>query len=421
VTTLGTLVHGLDPQGLLSLSDQLVVVSTHHHSILLDRTVSDALGGEGWSVRYQAAFEATHALLGSLCDELGITGTKEKLELADELFVAMGQGKLDLDVNAEGAEVAGRDLHHGACFAERYGKKVRNKKAVDAFAAGYCAAAASLALPSDWAEFEAEESSCVARGDDSCRFSLRRQPERTRNGAAVMRSSAEQIVPNPSDFPSTETGKKATETVARLLAAHEANERGIIEAFGTRLAVVPVNYIDQITFDTMHLVEKRTPELFQVFAALVQEAAQCGAFHLLGSILQSSEWLQNVGLPSRDPSVRLEQILGAARALGLGALAASEFVPGRKLVLRAAVTHETVYYTARHDNTMRARLQFLQGTALAVMQLLHRVDFGEERPITTDSYDALFRSGTRFYSEETQSTLRGDAFCEVVVEALTEP
>jgi len=420
VTTLGTLVHSLGPQGLLSLSDQLVVVSTHHHSLLLDRTVTDALGGEGWSVRYQASFEATHTLLSSLCEELGISGTKEKLELADELFVAMGQGKLDLDIQAEGAEVLGRDLHHGACFVERYSKRVRNKKAVDAFAAGYAAAAASLALPSDWAEFEAEESSCVARGDDVCRFSLRRQPERARTGAAVRRSDAELIVPNPTEYPSSDAAKKATETVARLLASHESNERGIIDSFGTRLAVVPINYIDQITFDTMHLVEKRTPELFQVFAALVREAAQCGVFHLLGSVLQSSEWLENIGLPSRDAATRLEQMLGAARALGLGAVSASDFIPGRKLVLRTPVTHETVYYSARYGNTVRARLQFLQGTALAIMQLLHRVDFGAERPITTDTYDALFGSGTRFYSEETQTTLRGDAFCEVVVEALAD-
>lgn len=420
MTTLGTLVHGLGPQGLLSLSDQLVVVSTHHHALLLDRTVSDALGGEGWSVLNHAAFEATHALLRSLCDELNISGTKEKLELADELFVAMGQGKLDLDISAEGAEVVGRDLHHGSTFVDRYSKLVRNKKAVDAFAAGYCAAAASIAHPSDWAEFEAEESSCVARGDDVCRFSLRRQPERPRSGTPVRRSDAEQIVPNPTEYPSSDAAGKASETVSQLLSGREANERGIIDAFGARLSVVPISYIDQITFDTMHLVEKRTPELFQVFAALVREAAQCGVFHLLGSIMQSSEWLENLGLPSRDPATRLEQMLGAARALGLGAIAASEFVPGRKLVLRVPVTHETVYYSARYGNTVRSRLQFLQGTALALMQLLHRVDFSAERPITGDSYDELFRTGTRFYSEETQSTLHGDSASEVVVEALAD-
>jgi hypothetical protein len=89
-------------------------------------------------------------------------------------------------------------------------------------------------------------------------------------------------------------------------------------------------------------------------------------------------------------------------------------------VLRCPQTHESVYYAIRHGPTVRTRLSAFQGTALAIMQLLHRVDFTDSTPITPDSYDALFKGGTRFHVEETRSTVRGDDVCEVIVEALAD-
>src|SRR4051794_36793080 len=102
MTPFGRLTRELEPQGLLTLGDQLVTVQPHHHGLFLDQTVSDALGGEGFGVRRQAAFESSHALLASLCAEIGIVGSKERLDLATELFAAMGHGSLALAMSAEG-------------------------------------------------------------------------------------------------------------------------------------------------------------------------------------------------------------------------------------------------------------------------------------------------------------------------------
>jgi hypothetical protein len=69
---------------------------------------------------------------------------------------------------------------------------------------------------------------------------------------------------------------------------------------------------------------------------------------------------------------------------------------------------------------VRNRLFFQQGLALALMQLLHRVDFTAEAPMGKGVYDALFKSGPRLHVEETRSPLRGDRVCEVVATALAE-
>ncbi|MEJ7732952.1 MAG: hypothetical protein WKG00_27615 [Polyangiaceae bacterium] len=420
MTSFGGLVREVAPHGLLSLSDQLVLYTSHPGALFLDQTVEDALGGEGWGVRRQAAFESSHALLASVCADLGLVRPEERLDLALELFGALGHGKLTFEVNAEGGRVRGEHLHYGGSFREKYGAQPKRKRPVDAFAAGYVAAAASVAFPSDWGTFEADEVECVARGDPGCGFVLARRPERPRIGQVITRAAAETAAIGAAAEGSSGRAAMTSAGVARMLGALAADERGTVRAFGVRLALLPVSYVSQITFDTMHLVEKRSPELSPVFMTLVRESAQSSGFHLLGGVLASSEWMSEHGLPARDAETSLEQLLGVARALGWGALHTEELVPGKTMRLSCAMTHESVYYAVRHDRTVRNRLAFMQGVALALMQLLHRVDFRSERPIVGDTYAALFKSGTKWHVDETRSPLRGDDVCEVSVEALAE-
>jgi hypothetical protein len=204
--------------------------------------------------------------------------------------------------------------------------------------------------------------------------------------------------------------------LARMLHTALADEGGVIRAFGARLALSPVSYDAQIAFDTLHLVEKRHPELAPLVGALVREAAQMGAFHLLGGVLASPAWQAEHGAPAREVEVRLEQVVGLTRALGWGAFDVEDFSPGRTLVLTSHLTHESAYYSARHGGASQGRLFFQQGLGLALMYLVSRVDFTAELPIGPGTYGALFQDGARFEAHETRSPLRGDAVCEVVVE-----
>ncbi|CAN97226.1 MULTISPECIES: hypothetical protein [Sorangium] len=418
---LGDLVGPIVPHGLLHVADQLVVAHSHHFALFLEQTIFDALGGESRGVRRQAAFEAAHALLGPLYEDRHGASPREKLELAGELFAAMGQGRLRFEVSAEGGAVHADSLFHGTSFLAKYGGRIQNRLAVDAFASGYCAAAASLAFPSDWGRLDADEVTCIARGDATCTFLLTRRSERPRFGEALTRKQIESArVRWETEGGPLSRAQRVEGAMLEELGALRSDERGLISAYGVNLALLPVGYIDQKTFDTVHLIERRSPELVPVFEALVREAAQTGAFHLLGGMLSSSSFEAACGPVGRDQHERLEQLLGLARALGWGALSAPEFQPGRALVLRAPITHESAYYAMKHGSTARARLLFQQGTALAIMQLLHRVDFGTVRPIDAETYGGLFKVGTRFRVQETKSPLRGDGACEVRVEAVED-
>lgn len=420
MTSFGRLVRDIASHGLLGLGDQLVFYQSHHHALFLDQSVSDALSGEAWAVRRQAAFEASYALLSSLYADLGIDTPDNKLALASELFSAMGNGSLTFQVTEEGGSVRCEALLHGAGFVERHGESVRNKRVLDAFAAGYCSAAATLAYPSESGHLEADEVACVGRGEAACEIVLLRSSERPHFGAVLTRGAVEAIPGRLfDDKPSGEANGRG-EVAARILAGLNADDRGVVRAFGVRLSLLPVMYTNQITFDTMHLVEKRTPELFPVFCALVREAAQMGAYHLLGGVLASPEWVREGGVIASDPAERLNQLIEISRALGWGAFYAGEYVPGKVLSLRSPITHESAYYAVRHGKSMRGRLAFQQGTALALMQLIHRVDFAAPNAISVPAYNALFRDGPRYHVEETRSPLRGDEVSEVVVETISE-
>jgi hypothetical protein len=418
-TPFGHMVRPIASVGLLALGDQLVAYQPHHQALFLDQTVSDALGGEGWAVRRQAAFEASHALLAGFYGELGVIEPLERIDLAGELFAAMGHGRLLFEITAEGGTVRGHDLFHGASFRDKYGSQVKNRRPLDTFAAGFVSAAASLAYPSDWGTLEAEEIACVARRDDLCVFALTRRPERPRFGAVVTRHLVEQQRPRGVDpVRPTPAAARAGTDLARLLHGAPPDEAGAIHAFGSRLALVPASYTSQITFDTVHLVEKRSPELFALVAVLAREAAQMGAFHLLGGTLASPAFQAEHGPPAREMDLRLEQLVGLTPALGWGAFEVEEFFPGRTLVLRTTMTPESAYYAARHGASSRGRLFSQQGLALALMRLVNDVDFDVEEPIGRGTYDALFKGGTRFEAVETRSPLRGDDLCEVAVEAV---
>jgi hypothetical protein len=409
----------LDGRGLLGLGDQLVAYQCHHHSLFLDQTISDALAGEGWAVRRQAAFESAHALLDSFYGELEVTGAGERLALASEIFTAMGQGSLTFALTAEGGLVQGKDLHYGASFADKYAGIVKNRRPVDSFAAGFVAAAASLAFPSDWGAFEAEETSCVARDRwEDCTFTLTRRPEPPRFGTVITRPLVEQL---PSgDEPVAPTPPGQGDALSRLLARALDHDESTPPLFGVRLALVPVSYTGQITYDTVHLVERRAPELSPLVGALVREAAQIGAFHLLGGILASPAFQAEHGAPAPEPEARLLQLVSLLPALGWGTFTVADFELGQALALQSPATHESIYYAIRHGGSPQSRLFFQQGVALALMQLVSRVDFASEAPIQRGSYDALFQSGPRLHVEETRSPLRGEPVAEVVVEVISE-
>ena len=72
-------------------------------------------------------------------------------------------------------------------------------------------------------------------------------------------------------------------------------------------------------------------------------------------------------------------------------------------MLETSSGYEASFYAARYGVSDRPKEYFLQGAALAVMQLAHRVDWESKPALTQPFYDSLFRGGTPWKVEQTQS------------------
>lgn len=411
MTTFGTLVR--TDLGLFSISDHLVQIVSHHDSVLLDQAVWDALGSESWAIRRQVAFDSSHRMLQTITKNLGIDAPAEILDLAQELFSALGFGHLRFFVNATGGEIVGEDLLFGAGFCERYGHEIKLNHRMDAFAAGYGAAAASLAYPSDWGSFEADETSCVAKGDEVCTFALARRPEAPHNTTAVTRMDAKQLAGAPEERASqVDLDFTAQAAALSFVLGSSTNESGVLKAMGGRIALMPVTYRAQLVFDTIHLIEKRSPSLGPLFATLVREASQTSAFMIV-SALASAAIIRESLSPTTSPEERAARYAGFASALGWGSFTVAEFIPNRRLVLAAQLTPEAVYYATRHGGAPRIEMPCFQGIVAALALLASSPDHG---PMTLESYADIRKSGPVVRVEETRSILRGDADCEAVAE-----
>jgi hypothetical protein len=419
---LGTILRPLEGLGLLTVSDQLVVGTTVDEAVLLDQAVADALGSEGWAVRQKAAFESSHALIAAIAARLSISGDREIIDLATELFATTGLGQVRFELSATGGQVVGTDLLFGAGLRDRSGAGFRARHTADAFAAGFAAAAASIAYPSDWGSFEAEETECVAKGDATCRFNLTRRPLSTPVGEGLGRSDAEQLL-GPDEPP--ETDPSQIELAARdVVSACVADERGIVSVAGCRLAFLPAAYRAQIVYDTLHLLEKRSTSaprgrddrparLAPVFMELVREASRSGAFALIGSLADSLPLRETFGPMHGDPSESISRLVSVANALGWGALSVADHTAGRRLSLSTPMTTDAVFYAARHGGTPQPRLPTLQGVAEAVWLLAIGVDW--TAGFTRGRYGELAQRGPQLSVEEVRSVLSGDRECEVTV------
>ncbi len=395
-----------------------VVYHCHHFNLFLDQTIDDALGSEaGEALRFAAARESAGQLLREVTSAAGAVTPVERLDIAQRLFAAMGHGRLAFAADANGGEARGSTLHYGYSWHEKYGSRVKRRTPADAFAAGYGAAALEVAFASAPSSMQAQETECIAKRDASCFFTfspgaparplpLVGAPECARHSQTVFagldEARVEAIAAGLRDFTAGVAG----------------DERGLAQGFGVYVTMHLAGYYNRISYDALAHVERSAPGSVSVLEDLLRESGHVCVFNTFGGILLSPEWESMVGPLTGDPQEIVTGCLAIGRALGFGHWTLAEFVPGQRLVVRTPSTYETPFYATRYGRPTRPSDYFLQGAALAIAQLAHRVDWTTRPQLTEQFYTALFRGGVPWQAEQTQCLTRGDVLSEVVVTAL---
>lgn len=405
----------LPDHGTNFVADVPTVFHCHHFNLFWDQTIDDALGAElGTVIRTNAARESFYDLLKNLADRVGASTSRERLELAQTVFSAMGQGSLTLDLDVEGGRAASDHLHYGHCWNEKYGHQVRRRHPADAVAAGFTAAACELAFGLQRESVRCKEIECVAKRDRHCSFVAERS-DPSPLAAPMTRAQVLAAVGDPIMGLLEDRIQPIVDGLRGFTAGVLGDERGLISAFGLFVSHHPSTYYNRSGYDAFRHVMRTAPQSAEVMRQLLREAGHVCAFNTFGGIMLSPEWEGLVGAPSGDPDETLVGSLAIARALGFGQWCAHEFEPGRRLVLRTPGSYESTYYVNREGRAANPMCFFLQGAVLATMQLIDRVPWAERPELTPQFYGQLFKEGMPWRAEETQCMSRGDPLCEVVV------
>jgi len=395
-----------------------VLFHCHHFNLFLDQTIDDALGhAEGTRLRIAAAQESGHALLLALTKGTGAETPMERINLAQQVFSAMGHGKLQIDAPEGRGTAQGTYLHYGFSWAEKYGKDVKRRHPADAFAAGFAAAAVEVAYDLPCESVRVTESRCVAMREDACEFTL--EPSEPASSATSrprvdLAATKDVLVPSRPGL-HEERIEEIAQGLIEFLGGVGPDSRGLIQGFGVFITMHLAGYYNRLSYDAVERVRERAPGLLGVLEALLRESGQVCVFHTFGGILLSPEWEGLVGKPTGDVTDHVIGCCAIARALGFGRWTIDELDADRRLVLRTPLTYETAYHLRRHGKAPGGSSYFLQGAAAAFMELAHRVPWRDDPQLSDAFYRQLFSRGQTWRVEQTSDLAKGDDQCEVVV------
>ena len=396
------------PGALECLAGVPVVLQDHHTGLLLDQTVDDALGHElGWELRRDAAHAAWLPLLARAVEHLRAHTPVERLIACQDLFWATGHGRMALDATADGGTAEGEFLLHGTAWTRAYGQRLRRHHPADAVAAGFASAAAQVASRSD-RTLVAEETACVATHASRCTFRI--VPGGVPSGRQGLAADLAEAEPAPG------IGNEAIASLhadlRRFTSGLAGDHRGLIEAFDVFLSRPPTNYANAVAHGAVDAIRARSPALVPVVEGLLRECGHRGAFHTLGGVLRSPEWTALVGPIPREREAVAMACCAIARSLGYGAYSVEEIGDDR-LVLVASAEFESPWCRVVRADRCPTSSWFMQGAAIALLELATRVDWSSTAPLT-DAFAAFAEPA--WVARQTESLAVGDAVSRVVVE-----
>ena len=320
--------------------------------------------------------------------------------LATQLFHWLGHGNLELRTEASGGAAHGEYLHYSFAWREKYGTRVRRRFPIDAFAAGFAAAATEIAFDLRAGSLDPAEEVCYACREPSCELKL--APGEIRLTAAkVERAGVLEHLAAPGAGRNEEAIAKIARGLKDYLREVEGDERGLVQGFGLYITRHLTSYYNGTAYDTIHHIEQSSPESTAVVEELFGESGHVCAFYTCGNILLSPEWEALVGPLKGEIEEVINGCVAVCRALGFGHWTVEELVPGKRLVMRATSNYEAPFYLKRYGKSSKPRCYFFANASRAIMQLAHRVDW-KARPQLDDAlYQNLFKEGLGWNVEQT--------------------
>lgn len=390
-----------------------LVFHCHHYNLALQRLIEDSLGfEEATQLFVRAAEEVAYPFVSRHLE--GVLGHDARLALATTLHAELGFGKLAGRGDEAAGEATGERLHYATGWRSKLSPR---REPVCAFHAGYLAASMAAAAGLPRGTFEVHETSCVARGDDACRFRLARRAAPlelpTSVGEGELPSSAAGEAPAL-----TGTGNVRAAEVLDALGKLPlvGNEEGLIPAFGVYLTRHFANYYARISYELEGAIEGFAAELGESVRVGLVHAGHICAFHTFGGIACSPEWEGLIEPMCRDRADWFHGMTTVANALGWGAWRTRELVPGERCVVDVYASYESNAYLAMRTARDRPRCYLHTGGIAGLMNLLWVGDITKRPTLDAAYYESIYASPESFVGDEVRCRAKGDPCCTIVAD-----
>lgn len=155
------------------LSGQPIAMHCHHYNINLQKTLEDALGGDGVDLLFRSAEEAVFRNFKHLLAQYGqIRTAKSKIEMASIMYQNCGLGVIHLkDVTIAGGGISSPSSHHVTGWLAKHGK--RDTPGCH-FSRGWIAGALEAIFDQPLGCYEVLEEQCKMMRAPECLFQVRR-------------------------------------------------------------------------------------------------------------------------------------------------------------------------------------------------------------------------------------------------------
>lgn len=396
------------------LGGEPMIFHCHHYNVFLQMSIEDT---KEYIDVYSILIYSAQEVVFHQFSQLFATGTysvEERKQIIQGRYRNSGFGLIDLSgVNADGGVLETPNEHYAVGWKNKFGLRKQDEPGVCFFTRGFLSGALEAVYDLPLGTLGTEQTKCLTKGDDICRFEISQNDERIE----LSESPGEGIYQTFDYYPSPEGSDVDYGGIREALTNMPivgSEEDGLIDAFGVLLTRHYANYYNLISLRTMLTMEQQFGAAgVEIVKELLTEAGHVCAFNTLGGIMLSAEWNAMIKPMVKNRDDWTHGIVACANAMGWGFWEIMELQPNGSTDFKITSSYESNAFLKLYGkNTNYPACCFLDGALAGVMNLIYHGDITKTPTLDEDYYVKTFKSKGRFISKQIKARTMGDPYDE---------
>ncbi|MEW6445225.1 MAG: hypothetical protein ACOZAQ_09050 [Pseudomonadota bacterium] len=392
----------------LVVAGEAMVFHCHHYINYLQRSIIDAEYVDSRPFLIGAAADAVYNQLKELCAGLDEDASKR---MAEQVYKAFGYGLIDLSsMTDEGVTLRTLKSFFSKTWTMKFGVSA---KPVDYYTSGFLAAAFAAIYGYPLEAIHAEQTTCMACGDELNTHVIRLGGGNFSTYPAKNPINFNSIPKKPLNWAHEQA------VTGAFLGAHAlfvGNEQGFIPAFGVYIVRNQSDYVNRLQFEFMRAMGEVAGEYGETLASeLLMEAGHACGFFTYGGIMSSQEWEGAVKPYLKTREDWIYGLLALINTMGWGYHTVVE-LSAERAVFRNYNDFEDLSYGRMYGVSTRPVHWANSGGFTGLMQLVYNTNLVDGETVDTEEgFRQMRRAKVGYKTRMTRGISCGDDYLEVEV------